>query len=158
MALRPYDGAKEPDTPEPCDAAHRAAPGPVLRHLQHLSAAQPREALLQVFPARSAFRKNTGSCAPAHRRQKWLSRVACNRARHTLKFGAHLGRTRPRAAPSTCDFQPGRAAPLSENWGHLLTCQTALRCSAQEPDRKAVRGTDPDRIKEAHACLCALSP
>ena len=111
-----------------------------------------------TFPARSAFRKNTGSCAPAHRRQKWLSRVACNRAQHTLKFGAHLGRTRPCAAPSTCYFQPGRTAPLSKSRGHLLTCQTALRCSAQEPDRKAVRGTDPDHIKEAHACLCALSP
>ena len=46
MALRPYDGAKEPDTPDPCGVAHRAAPGPVLRHLQHLSAAQPREAYL----------------------------------------------------------------------------------------------------------------
>jgi len=157
VAVRPYGGGHEPVIVVWAQAAHLRAPIPVVLHLLHSSAAQPRAALSFV-PARSAFEKNGGSFVPTHERQKRPFTAAGSRVRSSLKSGAYLGHTRPQAAASTCNFYPRRAAPLSKNRGHMHTCKTALRWSVQGQRGEADRDTDPQRITEARAGRRRLSP
>ena len=62
MAIRPYDGAKEPNTADPCDAAHKGVPDSGMMHLQHSSATHSRAQRYHSLGAKRLSKKLQHVC------------------------------------------------------------------------------------------------